>query len=94
MPEWQPPALVVLVGASVEATLAARDLRGDGVPVLHLAEDITREDAMRYARSVEAAWVCFPEGENLDLIPVDTEPGAANGSRRVAKAEAARVVLG
>jgi ATP phosphoribosyltransferase regulatory subunit len=47
--------LLVLVGGDVSGIEAARRLRGNGVPVLHLSEDLPPEAAAEYARSVEAA---------------------------------------
>jgi ATP phosphoribosyltransferase regulatory subunit len=63
------PALV-LIGAGVEVTRVATELRSSGVPVLHLAEDLALEAAFAYARSVEAAWVAYPAPEGLKLAPV------------------------
>lgn len=73
MPWEREPALLVLVGASVEATRTANDLRSSGVPVLHLAEDVTHEEAVVYARSVGAAWISYPAPGGVKLAPA--EPG-------------------
>jgi hypothetical protein len=42
------------------------------VPVLHLSEDLAPEAAAEYARSVEAAWICYPVEGGLKLAT--TEP--------------------
>jgi ATP phosphoribosyltransferase regulatory subunit len=73
LPDQEPAPLLVLVGASVEATRAAQRLRSSGVPVLHLAEDSPPESAVAYARSVDAGWVCYPSSDGLKLAPA--EPG-------------------
>ena len=73
LPEREPPPLVVLVGASVEATRTAGDLRGFGVPVLHLPEDMTQVGAADYARSVEAGWVGYPVPDGVKLVSVAGE---------------------
>jgi ATP phosphoribosyltransferase regulatory subunit len=72
LPDEEPPPLVVLVGASVEATRTAARLRDSGVPVLHLAEDLPPAEAAEYARSVDAGWVCYPAPDGVKLA-------AANG---------------
>jgi ATP phosphoribosyltransferase regulatory subunit len=59
--------LLVLVGGSVDATLAARDLRLHGVPVLHLAEDIPQSEAVAYALSVGAGWIGYPTTDGVKL---------------------------
>jgi len=69
LPEGEPAPLLVLVGASVEATRAAGRLRGSGVPVLHLAEDLPQAEAAEYARSVDAGWVGYPAPDGVKLIP-------------------------
>jgi ATP phosphoribosyltransferase regulatory subunit len=80
----EPPPLLVLVGDTVEATRLAAGLRSSGVPVLHLAEDLTPEGAVEYARSVDASWVCYPAPDGLklarpgggfELTPVDQVAG-------------------
>jgi ATP phosphoribosyltransferase regulatory subunit len=73
LPEEEPPPLLVLVGDTFEATRLAADLRSSGVPVLHLAENLTPESAGGYARSVDASWVCYPAPGGLKLAR--TEPG-------------------
>ena len=69
LPEREPAPLVVLVGASVEATRAASELRDSNVPILHLAEDLPPERAADYARSVDAGWVCYPAPDGVKLAP-------------------------
>jgi ATP phosphoribosyltransferase regulatory subunit len=73
LPEEEPPPLLVLVGDTFEATRLAADLRSSGVPVLHLAENLTPEAAGGYARSVDAPWVCYPAPGGLKLARA--EPG-------------------
>jgi ATP phosphoribosyltransferase regulatory subunit len=73
LPEKEPSPLLVLVGGSVEATRVAAELRSSGVPVLHLAENLTPEAALGYALSVEASWVGYPSPDGLKLAPA--EPG-------------------
>jgi ATP phosphoribosyltransferase regulatory subunit len=69
LPEKESSPALVLIGAGVEATRVATELRSSGVPVLHLAEDLAPEAAFAYARSVEAAWVAYPAPEGLKLAP-------------------------
>jgi ATP phosphoribosyltransferase regulatory subunit len=73
LPEEEPPPLLVLVGDTVEATRLAADLRSSGIPVLHLTHDLAPEPATRYARSVDASWVCYPAKGGLKLARA--EPG-------------------
>jgi ATP phosphoribosyltransferase regulatory subunit len=73
LPEKEPSPLLVLVGGTVEATRLAAELRSSGVPVLHLAEDLTPEAALGYALSVEASWAGYPSPDGLKLAPA--EPG-------------------
>ena len=87
LPDQEPAPLLVLVGASVEATRAAQRLRSSGVPVLHLAEDSPPESAVEYARSVDAGWVCYPASDGLKLA----RPGG--GFERVALGDVAGRVL-
>jgi ATP phosphoribosyltransferase regulatory subunit len=85
LPAREPAPLVVLVGASLEATAAAAGLRDLAVPVLHLAEDLPPERAAAYARSVEAGWVCYPAPDGVKLAAADggepelLAPGAVAG---------------
>jgi ATP phosphoribosyltransferase regulatory subunit len=69
LPEKEPSPLLVLVGGTVEAIRLAAELRSSGVPVLHLAENLTPEAALGYALSVEASWVGYPAPEGLELAP-------------------------
>jgi hypothetical protein len=39
--------------------------------VLHLSEDLPHEEAAEYARSVEAAWVCYPVSGGVKLATAD-----------------------
>ena len=71
LPDAEPAPLVVLVGASVEATRTAAGLRDSGVLVLHLAEDLPPARAAEYARSVDAGWVCYPAPDGVKLAAVD-----------------------
>ena len=63
--------LLVLVGGDVSGIEAARRLRGNGVPVLHLSEDLPPEAAAEYAKSVEAAWISYPADGGVKLAPAD-----------------------
>ncbi|HEV2744660.1 MAG TPA: ATP phosphoribosyltransferase regulatory subunit [Rubrobacter sp.] len=71
LPDGEPDPLLVLVGASVEATRTATELRDSGVPVLHLAEDLPPADAADYARSVDAGWVGYPAPNGVKLAATD-----------------------
>jgi ATP phosphoribosyltransferase regulatory subunit len=73
LPGQEPSPLLVLVGDTVEATRLAADLRSSGIPVLHLTHDLAPEGATRYARSVDASWVCYPAKGGLKLARA--EPG-------------------
>jgi ATP phosphoribosyltransferase regulatory subunit len=75
LPDAPAPPLLVLVGATPEAALAATRLRSLDVPVLHLAEDVPQESALEYARSVDAGWVCYPAPGGLKLAPTDAADG-------------------
>jgi ATP phosphoribosyltransferase regulatory subunit len=71
LPDEGSAPLLLLVGASVEATRTAAGLRGSGVPVLHLAEDLPPADAADYARSVDAGWVGYPAPNGVKLAAID-----------------------
>ena len=71
LPEEEPSALLVLVGGDVGGIEAAEGLRKQGVPVLHLTEDLEPEAATEYARSVEAAWISYPAEGGVKLASVD-----------------------
>lgn len=67
LPAGDEEPLLVMVGESVESTRNAEMLRESGVRVLHLAEDISPDEAAVYAKSVGAGWVCYPASEGLKL---------------------------
>jgi ATP phosphoribosyltransferase regulatory subunit len=71
LPEDDQRPLLVLVGGDVGGIEAAACLRRLGVPVLHLSEDISPEDAVEYARSVDAAWISYPVAGGVKLATVD-----------------------
>ena len=75
LPEEDTSPLLVLIGGGVGGTKTAVALRTSGVPTLYLPEDLTPEEATRYALSVEAGWICYPtNGGEAKLAP--TRPGA------------------
>jgi ATP phosphoribosyltransferase regulatory subunit len=67
LPDRELAPLLVLVGDTAEDSRIAADLRSSGVPVLHVAEDLTPEAAFGYARSVDASWVGYPAADGLKL---------------------------
>ncbi len=67
LPAGDEGPLLVMVGESVESTRSAEMLRESGVRVLHLAEDISPDEAAMYAKSVGAGWICYPASEGLKL---------------------------
>ncbi|MEW6637237.1 MAG: ATP phosphoribosyltransferase regulatory subunit [Actinomycetota bacterium] len=69
LPPEDAQPLLVLIGSSIEATLAAKGLRAASVPVLHLAEDLPPDAALRYARSVDAGWVAYLADGGVKLSP-------------------------
>lgn len=71
LPEEASPPLLVLVGGDVDGVRAATQLRRDGLPVLHLAEDLPPEAAGAYARSIDAAWISYPADGGIELAPAD-----------------------
>ena len=84
LPAGELAPLLVLVGDTAEDSRIAAELRSSGVPVLHLAEDLTPEDAAEYARSVDATWVGYPApgglklarpGGAFELAPLETVAG-------------------
>jgi ATP phosphoribosyltransferase regulatory subunit len=82
LPEKDASPLLVLIGGGVGGTKTAVALRTSGVPTLYLPEDLTPEEATRYALSVEAGWICYPtNGGEAKLAP----------TRRGARFEAVRV---
>lgn len=74
LPEEDASPLLVLVGGDVEGTKTAAALRRNGVPTLHLAEDLEPEAAAEYASSVDAGWVCYPIPDGVKLAA--STPGA------------------
>jgi ATP phosphoribosyltransferase regulatory subunit len=82
LPEEDASSLLVLIGGGVGGTKTAVALRTSGVPTLYLPEDLTPEEATRYALSVEAGWICYPtNGGEAKLAP--TRPGARFEAVRV-----------
>src|SRR5215204_1801364 len=71
--EEEAAPLLILVGEGVEGTKAAVSLRRNGVPTLHLSEDLEPEAAAAYASSVEASWVCYPASEGVKLAPAEPD---------------------
>jgi ATP phosphoribosyltransferase regulatory subunit len=71
LPEEEPSPLLVLVGGDLDGIEAAAALRENGVPVLHLSEDLAPEAAAEYARSVDAAWISYPAKAGVKLAAVD-----------------------
>lgn len=67
LPAGSGEPLLVLVGESVESTRSAEELRGSGLRVLHLGEDVPEAAAVSYARSVGAGWLCYPAPEGVKL---------------------------
>jgi ATP phosphoribosyltransferase regulatory subunit len=74
LPEEEAPPLLVLVGGDTGGVETAARLRDHGVPVLHLSEDLPPAAAVEYARSVEAAWICYPAEGGVKLAAAD-RPG-------------------
>jgi ATP phosphoribosyltransferase regulatory subunit len=71
LPEEEAPPLLVLVGGDTAGVKTAARLRECGVPVLHLSEDLPPGVVEEYARSVEAAWICYPAEGGVKLAGVD-----------------------
>ncbi len=71
LPEEGSQPLLILVGGDVGGIEVAAGLRKLGVPVLHLSEDLPPEDAAEYARSVEAAWICYPAEGGVKLATAE-----------------------
>ena len=71
LPEEETTPLLVLVGGDVEGVETAARLRHNGVPVLHISEDLTPKAAVEYARSVEAAWICYPAEGGVKLATAE-----------------------
>ncbi|WP_119067391.1 ATP phosphoribosyltransferase regulatory subunit [Rubrobacter indicoceani] len=74
LPEKPPAPLLLMLGRDVRAAGMAARLRESGVAVLHVAEDFSPGEARRYARSVGADSVVYPddntEGNDLKFTPV------------------------
>src|SRR5215204_230726 len=82
LPEEDASPLLVLIGGGVGGTKTAVALRTSGVPTLYLPEDLTPQEATRYALSVEAGWICYPtNGGEAKLA--STRPGARFEAVRV-----------
>jgi ATP phosphoribosyltransferase regulatory subunit len=71
LPEEETTPLLVLVGGDVEGVETAARLRHNGVPVLHISENLTPKAAVEYARSVEAAWICYPAEGGVKLATAE-----------------------
>jgi ATP phosphoribosyltransferase regulatory subunit len=71
LPEKDPQPMLVLVGGDVSGIAATARLRRLGVPVLHLSEDLPPEAAVKYARSVEAAWISYPAAGGVKVATAD-----------------------
>ena len=88
LPNAEVEPMLLLVGDTVESTRTADLLRGSGVRVLHLAEDLPAAEAGLYADSVGAGWVCYPapdgvklsrSGEDARLVGIEEVAGMVNG---------------
>ncbi|MBD0253027.1 MAG: ATP phosphoribosyltransferase regulatory subunit [Rubrobacter sp.] len=87
LPEEGPRPLLVLVGGDVGGIEAAADLRENGVPVLHLSEDLPPGAAAEYARSIDAAWISYPTRGGVKLATANPRGEFAfMDARSVAKA--------
>ena len=71
LPEDDISPLLVLAGGGVEGTKAAGALRAQGVPTLHISEDLDPGAAVEYAASVDADWVCYPSSGGVKLAPAE-----------------------
>ncbi len=83
LPEADSSDLVVLVGGGVVGTETAGAMRALGVPVLHLVDDLPAEEAVAYARSVEARWVAYAGEEGA----VELGSAVADVPREVLRVE-------
>ena len=88
LPGAEVEPMLLLVGDTVESTRTADLLRGSGVRVLHLAENLPAAEAELYADSVGAGWVCYPapdgvklsrSGEDARLVGIKEVAGVVNG---------------
>jgi ATP phosphoribosyltransferase regulatory subunit len=73
MPEEAPEPLLVLVGGGTGGAALAGELRALVVPVLHHPAELPPAAAEEYARSVDAAWVAYPDRDGIKLAPVGGE---------------------
>ncbi len=71
LPEEGPRPLLVLVGGDVGGVETAADLRENGVPLLHLSEDLPPQAAAEYARSIDAPWISYPATGGVKLATAD-----------------------
>ncbi len=71
LPHEPEVSLLVLAGSDASATKTADELRGNGVSVLHVAEDLSPEEAFEYALSVDAGWVAYPSESGVKLAKVE-----------------------
>jgi ATP phosphoribosyltransferase regulatory subunit len=71
LPEDDISPLLVLAGGGVEGTKAAGALRAQGVPTLHISEDLDPGAAVEYATSVDADWVCYLSSSGVKLAPAE-----------------------
>jgi ATP phosphoribosyltransferase regulatory subunit len=91
LPEPEPAPLLVLVGGGLKGTETAAALRGRGVPVLHLAEDLEPKAAAEYACSVDADWISYPAKDGSTKLA----PAKGDATFKAAKlVEVAEKVLG
>jgi ATP phosphoribosyltransferase regulatory subunit len=91
LPEPEPAPLLVLVGGGLKGTETAAALRGRGVPVLHLAEDLEPKAAAEYACSVDADWISYPANDGSTKLA----PAKGDATFKAAKlVEVAEKVLG
>lgn len=70
LPEAPQEPLLLMLGREPQAARVATGLRERGVAVLHVAEDMTPEEARRYAESVGADSVAYPDGNSLKTASV------------------------
>lgn len=90
LPEKSPEPLLLMLGRDTRAATMAARLRESGVSVLHVAEDFSSEEAQRYARSVGADSVVYPEGDDLKFAPLPADEQDDFGTRSVEELAAER----
>lgn len=78
LPDQAQPPLLLLVGGGLEGTRSATELRGHGVPVLCVAEDLSAVEAGRYARGVDATWIGYPVNGGVRLMPAGVPAGSGD----------------